>query len=153
MAFAENGTPRTDPTLSVTVAGPQERQTVKLEADPTHQGRYVGRFVPSEQGRHEVAWDDGSENTVRAFINVKVAPEEFRHPQLNIATLEGLAQATGGRLVALPDLGDVPPLLSGQAQLSRRRDQATIWDNWLILIVLVVIYSVDVGIRRMMGLS
>jgi hypothetical protein len=34
-----------------------------------------------------------------------------------------------------------------------RQDQATIWDNWLLLVVLVVVYSIDVGIRRLMGLS
>ena len=31
--------------------------------------------------------------------------------------------------------------------------EATIWDNWITLAMLVFLYCVDVGVRRLMGLS
>jgi hypothetical protein len=31
--------------------------------------------------------------------------------------------------------------------------EASLWDNWLMLTLLVVIYSIDVGLRRLSGLS
>jgi len=87
------------------------------------------------------------------LLNVMITPEEFRHPQLNLATLEGLAQATGGSVIPLDQLGSLERKLIGKTLTTRRQDQATIWDNWLVLVVLVVVYSIDVGIRRLMGLS
>ena len=94
-----------------------------------------------------------AEQGAEALLNVMIAPEEFRQPQLNRATLEGLSQATGGKLIPLDQLGSLGPLLTGKTLTTRRQDQATIWDNWLVLVVLVVVYSIDVGIRRLMGLS
>ena len=32
-------------------------------------------------------------------------------------------------------------------------DNITIWDNWLTLLVLVLVYSLDVGLRRLTGLT
>jgi hypothetical protein len=31
--------------------------------------------------------------------------------------------------------------------------EATLWDNWLMLALLIGIYSIDVGLRRLIGLS
>jgi len=72
---------------------------------------------------------------------------------LNRATLEGLAQATGGSLIPLDQLGSLERRLTGTTLRTRRQDQATIWDNWLVLVLLVLVYSIDVAIRRLMGLS
>ena len=157
MAFAdEKGTPREDATLPVIINGPGGSQTVQLDHDPKRKGRFTGRFLPTEAGKHSVSFKPPGGNETQgaeALLNVMVAPEEFRQPQLNRATLAGLAQATGGKQLELDRLASLPPLLKGQAMKTRRQDQATIWDNWLMLVLLVLVYSIDVGIRRLMGLS
>ncbi|MBQ18392.1 MAG: hypothetical protein CMJ65_14845 [Planctomycetaceae bacterium] len=157
MAFADaEGTPREDLTLPVIINGPGGSKTVQLERDKKRRGRFTGRFLPEEAGKHSVSFmPPGGDETqgAEALLNVMVAPEEFRQPQLNRATLQGLAQATGGKLLELDRLASLPPLLKGQAMKTRRQDQATIWDNWLMLVLLVLVYSIDVGIRRLMGLS
>ena len=56
-------------------------------------------------------------------------------------------------MIKLDDFGSIPEKLAGEAELKQLHHEATIWDNWLTLSVLVLVYSFDVGIRRMMGLS
>ena len=82
-----------------------------------------------------------------------VAPEEFRYPNLNRPTLELLAAGSGGEVVALTDLAKIPAKLTGETTVNELHREASVWDNWLILLVLMLVYSIDVGIRRLMGLS
>ena len=63
------------------------------------------------------------------------------------------SQATGGSLIPLDQLGSLERRLTGTTLSTTRQDQATLWDNWLVLVILVLVYSIDVGIRRLMGLS
>jgi len=156
-AFADaEGKPREEPELVVAINGPAGSESIKLQRDPRQPGRYRGSFLPSEAGKHAVSFTPPSgdpEQGAEALLNVMIAPEEFRHPQLNRATLEGLAQATGGSLIPLDQLGSLERKLTGKTLTTKRQDQATIWDNWLVLVILVLVYSIDVGIRRLMGLS
>jgi hypothetical protein len=64
-----------------------------------------------------------------------------------------LASATGGATVELPDLASISEMLKGEAEFRELHREATIWDNWLTLLIVMMTYSVDVGIRRLMGLS
>ncbi len=156
-AFADaDGKPRDEEKLAVAINGPGGSTTVELQLDSRQAGLYRGSFLPEEAGKHAVSFTPPSgdaEQGAEALLNVMIAPEEFRQPQLNRATLEGLSQATGGKLIPIDQLGSLGPLLTGKTMTTRRQDQATIWDNWLVLVVLVVVYSIDVGIRRLMGLS
>lgn len=156
-AFADaEGKPREEPELVVAINGPGGSESIKLQLDPRQMGRYRGSFLPSEAGKHAVSYTPPSgdpEQGAEALLNVMIAPEEFRQPQLNRATLEGLAQATGGSLIPLDQLGSLERKLTGKTLTTKRQDQATIWDNWLVLVILVLVYSIDVGIRRLMGLS
>ncbi len=156
-AFAdEDGASREEPELVVAIEGPEASRSVTLLRDTRQPGLYRGSFLPTRPGKHSVTFTPptGDPNQrADALLNVMITPEEFRHPQLNLATLEGLAQATGGSVIPLDQLGSLERKLIGKTLTTRRQDQATIWDNWLVLVVLVVVYSIDVGIRRLMGLS
>jgi len=156
-AFADaDGKPRDEEQLVVSVNGPGGSKTVQLQRDSRQPGLFRGSFLPTDAGKHAVTFTPptgDAELGAEALLNVMIAPEEFRQPQLNRATLEGLAQATGGSLIPLDQLGSLDRKLTGTTLKARRQDQATIWDNWLVLVVLVLVYSIDVAIRRLMGLS
>ena len=156
-AFVDDeGKPREEPELVVAINGPGGSSSIKLQRDPRRTGRYRGSFLPTEAGKHAVSYTPPSgdpEQGAEALLNVMIAPEEFRQPQLNRATLEGLAQATGGSLIPVDQLASLERKLTGKTLTTKRQDQATIWDNWLVLVILVLVYSIDVGIRRLMGLS
>jgi hypothetical protein len=156
-AFVDDeGKPREEPELVVAINGPGGSSSIKLQRDPRRTGRYRGSFLPTEAGKHAVSYTPPSgdpEQGAEALLNVMIAPEEFRQPQLNRATLAGLAQATGGSLIPVDQLASLERKLTGKTLTTKRQDQATIWDNWLVLVILVLVYSIDVGIRRLMGLS
>jgi hypothetical protein len=154
MAFQADGSPEDSATRTITLLGPGWRDTVELTADKSKKGRYTGKFTPEKPGVHRLAYQpsDGSP-AVEATIRVLVAPEEFRHPNLNRPTLELLASTTGGKMVDPSDLGSIPQRLSGQSELKKLHREATVWDNWLILLILMLTYSIDVGLRRLIGLS
>ncbi|MBI5761557.1 MAG: hypothetical protein HZA46_23855 [Planctomycetales bacterium] len=159
-AFQSDGLPRTEPKLSVQVAGSEKPQVVELVADSAMKGRYTGRFTPqptslvASAGEYTVRFEPGGGgDLVEAKFRVQPAAEELRHPNLNRTTLELLANSSGGQVVELPDLTSIADKLKGESTTSQLYREQVIWDNWLTLTLLVLIYSVDVGLRRLVGLS
>ena len=105
-------------------------------------------------GDYRLAYEPGG---VRRWLKpscaVLAAPEELRHPNVNRPALALLAGVTSGRVVELPDLASVPATLKGESKLTQVHREATLWDNWLMLVTLMCIYSLDVALRRLAGLS
>jgi hypothetical protein len=157
LAVTADGTPRSEPSLPVRVAGSgmtAVAETVMLAADPHVKGRYTGKYSPKSAGEYRVTYDPGAgQAPVEARIRVLPAAEELRHPNVNRPALELVAAASGGRLVELPELASIVDKLKGDPKLIPFHREATLWDNWLTLIILALIYSVDVGLRRLAGLS
>jgi len=86
-------------------------------------------------------------------LTVLPASDELRFPNVDRAALAMLASVSGGQLVELPDIGKITGQLKGERKLVPVRQEASLWDNWLMAVLLVVVYSVDVGLRRLRGLS
>jgi hypothetical protein len=156
MAFTPDGTPRGEPTLPVQITGSPAAapEVVSLTADPAVKGRYTGKYTPKDAGEYRLAYQPGAgAPPVEARVRVLTAAEELRQPNVNRPALELLASASNGRLVELYDLAKVPDLLQGETKRIAFHREATLWDNWLLLVVLMLTYSVDVGLRRLAGLS
>jgi hypothetical protein len=155
MAIGPNGQPRTEPSLPIQIelAG-RAPETITVSADRSTDGRYTGRHTLGEPGEYRVSYQPGGgAPPVTASIRVATAGEELRNPNVNRPALESLATATLGKLVELSDLATVPPLLKGEARLEEVHREASLWDNGLILILVMMIYSLDVALRRLAGLS
>jgi hypothetical protein len=149
-AFTPEGVARQEPELAVNVwregAAPQP---LELAADPSVPGRYTGKLVPEGTGSYRVQFEPGGgQPPVEARLHVAVATGELRQPEINLATLESL-----GQLVRLTELDRLASLLHGEPEKTELHREASLWDNWLVLLVLIVVYSVDVGLRRLSGLS
>jgi hypothetical protein len=153
-AFDEHGAPRHARSIKVGVVCGNTARAMALDADASAKGRYSGGFTPDAAGDWRVTFDpeDGSES-VSARIRVLPATEELRHPDINRAALSLLAQSTGGQAVDLSELASIPEQLKGEPTLIPVHRESTLWDNWLTLVTLVFLYSVDVGLRRLRGLS
>ncbi|MEO8495886.1 MAG: hypothetical protein ABI614_12495, partial [Planctomycetota bacterium] len=153
MAYDAEGMPLTMPTRELALLLPGSRETIELKADTAKAGLYTGTFTPETPGVHRLAYQppDGGP-AVEATLQVLTAPEEFRHPNVNRPTLELLASATGGEVLKLSELATIANKIEGKAELKSLHREATLWDNWLTLAVLICVYSLDVGMRRVMGL-
>jgi hypothetical protein len=155
MAIGPAGKPRSEPTLPVRVelAGHPD-ETISVSADRYTAGRYTGRHTLNEPGEYRLSFDPGGgAPAVSALIRVATTGEELRNPNVNRRALESLAAASEGRLIELSELATIPPLLKGEAKLEEVHREATLWDNGVILIVVMFIYSLDVALRRLAGLS
>lgn len=149
-AFTPEGVARQERKLSVRVwregAAPGG---LELASDPSTPGRYTGRFVPEGVGTYRVQFDPGGgQAPVEARFHVAAGTGELRQPDINLAALESL-----GQVVRLTELDRLPSLLRGETERTELHREASLWDNWLVLLVLIVVYSVDVGLRRLSGLS
>jgi hypothetical protein len=117
-------------------------------------GRYTGKFVVPTAGTFEVAYTAADQpEPVKASIRARDASEELRFPNVNRPALEVLAASAGGRLVEPADLGETLKDLKATGQSVSFKREAPLWDNWLVLAALITIYSLDVGLRRLTGLS
>jgi hypothetical protein len=153
-AYRSDGEPVTAQACRATLLTPDAQQTLELVANPARPGHFVGRFAPETPGSYRIVYRaDDQPQPVEASMQVLLAPAEFRHVSVNRPVLELMAHTSGGKVVELNDLGGIPHELQGEIRLERLHLEATLWDNWLVLLILVGVYVVDIGMRRFMGLS
>jgi hypothetical protein len=123
--------------------------TIEMTADKSVAGRYVGKLTPKAVGNYRFIYEQsGGLGTVDAWMHVKHSTEETRRPNVDLDSLAVL-----GEVVKLGDLGTITGKLVGEAKTVELHREAPIWDNWLTLTLLVFVYSLDVGLRRLAGLS
>jgi hypothetical protein len=153
MAFTADGVPRTDPTVSVQVFDSKGTQPVSLAADRDVKGRYTGSFPLERAGEYRILYQ-AEWQLVEAKVRVTPNREEMRHPNVNRKALQRLAQTSAhGEMVELWELGQIPERLKGETKRGQVPLERDVWDNWLLLGALILLYSLDVGLRRLTGLS
>jgi hypothetical protein len=149
MAFTPDGTPRREPTLPLEVAGAAGNGIVELAADRATPGRYSGRLLADVPGTFRLQYIQGSGSSpLEAHVQVATATEELRRPNVNLPALKQL-----GKIVRLQELKTIADNLRGETKVTELHREATIWDNWLLLVILICVYSLDVGLRRLAGLT
>jgi hypothetical protein len=138
----------------VEVTGGGAAKALEARADPQVKGRYLARFVPPTAGEYRIAYTPpGQDTPIEARLRVTSAAEELRQPNVNRAVLEQMAATSNGAVVELPDLASVEDRLAGESKFTELRREASLWDNWMTLTLLIVLYTLDVGLRRLLGLS
>ena len=152
-AFTPDGSPKLDAVQTVRVLADGKARPLELVADPAVRGHYTGRFLLEQPGEVVVAYDAGPGETIEGRVRVLPSVEELRHPNVDRATLELLASATGGAVVDAADLGSIREKLKGETKYDELHREASVWDNWLTLAIVAFVYSLDVGLRRLAGLS
>jgi hypothetical protein len=150
MAIGADGAPRSEPKLVLKV----EREgatpdTVEMTADKSVAGRYLGKLTPKATGNYRFVYEQGGTlGPVDAWMHVKHSTEETRRPNVDLESLASL-----GEVVQLGDLATITGKLVGEPKTVELHREASLWDNWLTLSLLVFVYSLDVGLRRLAGLS
>ncbi|HEX5446307.1 MAG TPA: hypothetical protein VFW87_20940, partial [Pirellulales bacterium] len=158
-AYRADGAPRTESKLSLRLehdssssspgSGQGSVEMLELLADQGTVGRYTAKYVPAEKGSCRVVYDPGEgQESIDARLHVRPSAEEMRRPNIDVEALRQL-----GALTRANELTTIGSQLAAQPRTTRLNREASIWDNWLLLSVLVFLYSVDVGLRRLAGLS
>lgn len=147
-----DGKPLTTPTLSLDVDGP-ENTTLELQANNKQPGLYIGNYPFPQAGDYRLRQTDSQ---LDVAIPVLANAEEERQLNVNRTALKSLADRTDGQLLELDDpswFSQVRDRLHGEAIRTQRLYEASVWDNWLVVALLVCIYCLEIGIRRWAGLS
>jgi hypothetical protein len=154
VAIGPGSQPRTERGLTLQLAGTKGTEPIEVVGDPDAKGRYTGKFIVKEPGDYRVTYDGGAGgSSAEAKLRVISASEEERRPHIDRGALQALAGATEGKLVELHELHAIPPTLKGEAKLLQVHREASLWDNGPFLLMLIVLYSLDVALRRLAGLS
>ena len=137
-------------TAEVRREGSSETVTLTSSGDA---GRYRGGWRATRPGQYRVTHVDASGEVLRSQVWVVEGNRETALPDVDRDILGNLADASGGRLLELYELGGLPDRLAGQSETVLRVREAELWDNWFVLVLLVLLYCTDVVVRRMSGLS
>lgn len=132
-----------------------ERREFRLAASVQRPGWFEGRLVPDRAGRYRISVTppgstDGGESAIERDVLVSRPNIEILQPQMHKARLQTLAeQSAGGRywevdqaadlVSAIPDLHEVKPI---------RSRPVTLWDNGIMLGVLVGLLAVEWALRK-----
>jgi len=136
--------------VNLSAGGPVETMTLELTATPGH---YRATWTPLRVGVYRIEYTDSRDNTVSAFLQAAGSGREMTQPTVNRDRLGALADSAGGQLLELARIHELPDRLKGKAETFDRARDEEIWDNWLVLVLLIGFYCTDVGIRRMLGLT
>ena len=117
---------------------------------------YAGTFTPDSAGRHGVR-----HGTAAAGLSAGLAAEcvvsepsrERAQAGVDRDALRSLADLSGGAVIEIADFSTIPYKLTQTAVEARTSLEDEIWDTWPVLLLLVGLYCLDVGIRRLSGSS
>ena len=148
----ENYEPVSQPSFEITVKGVdgntlQER--VSLQPDRTTPGLYEGFFTPSVAGRYRVeSNEDDQEVSNTTEFQVADVKQELNRTDADIEQMKRIASLTGGSSLGIRDLSKLPSLLKSSPVETTVRSERPLWDNWIIVLILVALLGSEWILRR-----
>lgn len=130
-----------------------ETNTTLTLARTAQAGLFSGQWVPTSTGRFDLQFNDDSGASLSATINVEPSTHEFSSIQIQRESLIQLAEASAGQLLELDEFARLPSLIQPFSFSVPFTHEEELWDNWVILVLLVSLYCTDIGIRRFKGAS
>ena len=141
----------------VALTPPGAAEPVAIELRPAGRpGLYAGTFTPDSAGRHGVRHGPaaaGLSAGLSAECVVSEPSRERAQAGVDREALRSLADLSGGAVIEVADFSTIPYKLTKTAVEARTSLEDEIWDTWPVLLLLVGLYCLDVGIRRLSGSS
>lgn len=116
---------------------------------------YAGSWLPTEPGTYEVIVDEPllAPLGLRQEIEVLADSDELRDPMADHGLLESLAERTGGRVLNINTMGELPTLLPRrEVVLSGQPQVEPLWDRPIVLVVLLLLLAFEWIGRRLIRL-
>ncbi len=121
-------------------------------------GIYGVRYRPDEPGAHvlSISASDASGEAIasaESAVLVEDDRREFRRARADMGFLRQIAEATGGKLIALDKINEIPDLISREDHVSTEQIRRHLWNLPIFFIALVLMLSAEWFIRRMKGFA
>ncbi len=118
-------------------------------------GWFEGRFVPDRTGSYRISMmmaqpDAGDLVEIAREIRVARPNIEILRPQMDRAKLVTLAeQSHGGRYFEVDEAANLPGIIPDlHEEIPIRSRPTSLWDNWITLTVLLVLLTLEWGVRK-----
>lgn len=125
------------------------KERVTLRPDRTQPGLYEGFFSAPATGRYRL---EANENDAPVSNNTEFQVVDEKTELLDIAMrrahLEHIAERTGGTCLSLTQLSQLTTLINREPVTTTVRSERAIWDNSLILLLLVGLLGAEWLLRR-----
>jgi hypothetical protein len=148
----EDYEPVVQPSFEITVHGADGnalRERISLQPDRTSPGLYEGYFTAPAAGRYRLeANEDDAEISNTTEFQVAVVNRELTDTNMRRDGLQRIAQLTGGTLLAPADLAKLDTLLDPEPITTTLRSERSLWDGWLVAVLLVALLGMEWIMRR-----
>jgi len=131
------------------VDGNSLQEHVSLQPDRTSPGLYEGYFTPPVAGRYRLeANEEDAEISNTTEFQVSEVNRELADIDLRRDALERIAKLTGGTCLAPDQLGKLETLLDTRPITTTVRSDRPLWDNWVVLTVVICVLGLEWLVRR-----
>jgi hypothetical protein len=141
----ENYDPSTAQTVELRVLGEDGSEyAVELTQDEGQDGWFRGIYSPESVGAVEFKLDDASK-----VVRVEVPDLEFQDPRLDTSTLSDLATATNGSTAGVEDYQSIAKRIPDRRRRLVITDEPRpLWDNSLLMGMIVLILTIEWSVRK-----
>jgi hypothetical protein len=131
------------------VGGNALKERVSLQPDRTTPGLYEGYFTATLPGRYRLeANEDDQEVSNTTEFQVAEVKQELTDTDADLDNMTRIASLTGGATLGIRELSTLPSLLKSSSIETTVRSERPLWDNWIIVLVLVALLGTEWIMRR-----
>jgi uncharacterized membrane protein len=131
--------------------------TVPLQWSGNRSGLYRGTFVTGAQGPYEVTVDatrgDKPSGSGSTYVRAAEGEAEFFDPTMHPATLQRMAEETGGRFYQADNFAGIAEDVRYGGRGVTSVEERPLWNMPIILVGLMTLVCAEWGYRRVVGLS
>ena len=133
----------------LSIDGGQAKQLVSLRPDKSQPGLYEGYFAPPDPGRYRL---EANENDQRISstteFQVTDVRQELIDTDMSLAHLQRIANLTGGASLGIRELSKLSSLVNDRLITTKVRSERPLWDNSLVVLLLVALLGAEWILRR-----
>lgn len=148
----EDFEPVVQPSFEITVNGADGnalRERVSLQPDRTSPGLYEGYFTAPVAGRYRLeANEDDAEISNTTEFQVAMVNRELSDTNMRRDELQRIAQLTGGKMLEPSELSKLGGLLDPEPVTTTVLSERSLWDGWLVALLLVGLLGMEWILRR-----
>jgi uncharacterized membrane protein len=148
----EDFEPVVQPSFEITVNGVDGNaltERVSLQPDRTSPGLYEGYFTAPVSGRYRLeANEDDKEVSSSTEFQAVVVNQELNDTNMRMDELKRIAKLTGGACLTVSDFPKLHTLLNTEPITTTVRSERPLWDNGLVVAILIGLLGMEWILRR-----
>ena len=156
-AYNESYQPMTAADLKIEVTPPDGKHfQVRTSKDSQNPGTYRTQFRANQKGAYHIRTSGVERSTSLGEDSTEIFVEspltEFENPQLNEELLKQLAAKSGGHYVSIDDAASLPDKIKPVQESVFAVQERELWDNPIVLILVVGLLGTEWFLRMRRGL-